>query len=162
MSIFSKAAIKHEADVAAAQQAAQEQAARQARLDFREQYRATLEKVIRPQLAAMRKQMYEHDYDGKIEEGNDGWNDFVRLTFVPDKNRLAAHAGRDACTLTFTATESNCLLEWESAFDRHARDGSGKEGGTISCAQLTAERLEQMLATFFEKSFEARRRRHGP
>ena len=162
MSIFSKAAIKHEADVAAAQQAAQEQAAHQARLDFREQYRGTLENVIRPQLAAMRKQMYEHDYDGKIEEGNDGWNDFVRLTFVPDKNRLAAHAGRYACTLTFTALESTCLLEWESAFDRHARDGSGKETGTVPCAQLTPERLEQMLSTFFDKAFEARRLRRLP
>jgi hypothetical protein len=159
MSIFTKAAIKHEADLAAAQQAAQEQAARQARRDFREQYRLTLENVIRPQFAAMRKQMYEHDYDGKIEEGNDGWSDFVRLTFVPDKNRLAAHAGRDACTLTFTAIESSCLLEWESAFDRHARDGSGKEGGTIACNQLTPERLEQMLGAFFEKSFAARRER---
>ena len=159
MSIFTKAATKHEADMAADQQAAQEQAARQARLDFREHYRATLDNVVRPQLAAMRKQMYEHDYDGKIEEGNDGWNDFVRLTFVPDKNRLAAHAGRDACTLTFTAIESSCLLEWESAFDRHARDGSGKEGGTIACSQLSPERLEQMLETFFEKSFAARRER---
>ena len=159
MSIFSKAALKHEEDLAAAQQAAQEHAARQARRDFREQYRHTLDNVIRPQFAAMRKQMYEHDYDGKIEEGNDGWYDFVRLTFVPDKHRLAAQAGRDACTLTFTALESSCLLEWESAFDRHLRDGSGKESGTITCGQLTAERLDQMLETFFEKSFEARRNR---
>lgn len=161
MSIFTQAAIKHEAGLAAAQQAEQEQAAHQARLDFREQYRQTLENVIRPQFAAMRKQMYEHDYDGKIEEGNDGWNDFVRLTFVPDKNRLAAQAGRDACTLTFTAIDNSCLLEWESAFDRHVRDGSGREGGTITCTQLAPERLEQMLSAFFEKSFAARMARRA-
>jgi len=161
MSIFTQAAIKHEADLAAAQQVEQEQAARQAQLDFREQYRHTLEQTIRPQFAAMRKQMYEHDYDGKIEEGNDGWNDFVRLTFVPDKNRLAAQAGRDACTFTFTAIDNSCLLEWESAFDRHVRDGSGREGGTITCKQLLPERLEQMLSAFFEQSFAARMARRA-
>jgi hypothetical protein len=161
MSTFIQAALKHEADLAAAQEQAEQKQAEQARLDFRERYRQTLENVVRPQFAAMRKQMYEHDYDGKIDEGNDGWNDFIRLTFVPDKNRLAAPAGRDACTLTLTAIDSSCLLEWESAFDRHENNGAGKEGGTIACTQLTPERLEQLLATFFEKSFEARRRRRA-
>lgn len=161
MSIFSKAALKHEADLAAAKMAAQEQAARQARLDFREQYRQTLENVVRPQFAAVRKQMYEHDYDGKVEEGNDGWNDFIRLIFVPEKNRLAAHAGRDACMLTFAAIENSCLLEWTSAFDQRARDGSGKAGGTIACTDLTPQWLETTLGEFFDKSFGARVRKQG-